>query len=87
MEGLKRQAVNFQLGKQTLSVLTQFKLPCKKTLTSIGKVLWAQIKIVRSLSTNEIRKTYIKYRVGVDKWCLNETDQQVFYVIFSKVID
>ena len=54
---------------------------------SIGKVLWAQIKIVRSLSTNEIRKTYIKYRVGVDKWRLKETDQQVFYDMFSKVID
>ena len=40
-----------------------------------------------SLSTKEIRKTYMKYRVGVDKWRQNETDQQVLYVIFSKVID
>ena len=32
-----------------------FKLPC-----NIGKVLWAQIKIVRSMGTSEIREPYIR---------------------------
>ena len=33
------------------------------------------------------RKPYMKYRVGVDKMSSKRTDQQVFYVIFPKIID
>ena len=72
-----------------MSVLAQFELPCKKTLTVSGKSYsLAQIKIVGSLRTNEILTSLTRsIELVLTKWLLKETNQRVSYVIFPKVID
>ena len=55
-----------------------------KLLCNIGKVLWVQIKIVRSMGTSEIREPYMKYRVGVEKMASKRNGSASILRYFSK---